>query len=97
MNINPGESALPCSDGVDDDTHWVEHATGTVRVKGDYPLNALPLPCTVTIEGVAYPCTEQPTFEFAAPGNYLIQVDAGPRYLKKEFSLDNPAQFPATT
>lgn len=53
--------------------------------KQDYTLDNLPLPCTITIEGVPYEITEQPTFEFDVAGEYLIEVDAGVKYLKKEF------------
>ncbi|WMC09498.1 hypothetical protein PU634_10260 [Oceanimonas pelagia] len=88
LNVMEGQSALPCPDGVTDAEYWVEHATGTIHSKGDYPLEQLPLPCTVTIEGVNYHCTEQPVFEFDAPGTYIIKVNAGPQFLKKEFEFD---------
>ncbi len=51
----------------------------------DYTLDALPIPCVATIEGVAYDITEQDSFEFEDPGIYVIEIDAGSRYLKKEF------------
>lgn len=63
-------------------------AEPTITPKGDYTLEALPLPCTVTIEGVEYQVTEQPTFQFNYPGTYKISVDAGVRYLRREFDFD---------
>ena len=54
----------------------------------DYALDALPLPCTVWIEGQEYRCHEQPEFVFDAPGTYEIRVDAGPQYLEKVFQYD---------
>ncbi len=56
----------------------------------DYLVGALPLPCTVTIEGVEYPCTAQPTFAFNYPGDYEIRVNAGFRYLEKTFVINQP-------
>lgn len=91
LNVPDGYGALPAPSAAHDGLLWVEHETGTIHAKGDYPLEALPLPCTITIEGVDYHCTEQPVFEFDAPGSYTIEVDAGPRYLKKEFTIENPA------
>lgn len=89
-NLAPDEGAEVCGPDVFDDTHWMGvDELVAIRPKEDYSLDALPLPCAVTIEGVEYPCTEQPTFEFDAPGRYLIRVDAGPRYLIKEFTLEN--------
>lgn len=64
---------------------------GVVYPAEDYSLAAVPLPCTITIEGVEYECHEQPVFEFDAPGTYVIKVDAGPRYLKKVFNYDYQA------
>lgn len=61
---------------------------GIIYLQGDYTLEALPLPCTVTIEGIDYPVTEQPTFEFNAEGVYTITVDAGYKYPVKEFEID---------
>jgi hypothetical protein len=85
---NPGWGWLVHDGSISDEVHYVDLYTLTVLEKQDFTLESLPLPCTVTIEGVEYPVTEQPTFEFSAPGIYLVQVDAGPAYLKKEFSLD---------
>jgi hypothetical protein len=71
-----------------DDTHYVNlDGEPKIMPKEDYTLEALPLPCTVTIEEVEYLCTEQPTFEFNYPGTYTVSVDAGPRYLVKEFQV----------
>lgn len=90
LNLKEGESAIPLPIGVVDiGGYYVAHELGTLVPKADYTLGTLPLPCTLTIEGVRYEnVTTQPTFEFDAPGAYIIQVDAGPQYLKKEFTLD---------
>lgn len=88
LNVLAGEGVLPCPIGVTDATHYVKDELGLVVPKEDYSLGCLPLPCTITIEGLTYNCTEQPTFEFDAPGIYTIRVDAGPMYLEKEFPLD---------
>ncbi|MBM7455166.1 hypothetical protein HNR62_001026 [Oceanisphaera litoralis] len=88
--LQEGELAAWVGDGVQDQTHWIDDEA-MVQPKGDYKLEALPLPCAISIEDVTYPCTEQPEFEFDAPGTYLIQVDAGPQYLRKEFTIENPA------
>lgn len=72
----------------DDETDWVDPSTQKVKSRFDYTLDALPLPCTVEIEEVEYELTEQPpAFEFDAPGEYTIRVDAGPEYLAKEFEV----------
>lgn len=89
VNLSNGEEAVRVSDLVTDATHWVDQ--GTLKERQDYTLTTLPLPCTITIEGVAYEVTEQPTFEFDLPGTYIIEVDAGPKYLKKEFEIDYQA------
>lgn len=64
---------------------------GAVKEKGDYSLSHLPVPCDVWIDGVRYHCTEQPEFEFDAPGEYVIYVNAGPRFLEKEFRYAHQA------
>lgn len=58
---------------------------GALAPRADYPLSHLPVPCDVWIDGVRYHCTEQPEFEFDVPGEYVIYVNAGPRFLEKEF------------
>lgn len=70
-----------------DETHYVDSA-GAIQQKGDYVIDALPLPCVVTIEGETYPCTEQPEFSFNYPGTYDIEVYAGVRYLQKTFQYE---------
>lgn len=65
----------------------LDAADPVLAPKADYTLDALPLPCTVTIEGVEYSVTEQPTFAFNYPGTYTISVDAGVRFLAKEFEI----------
>lgn len=87
-NVAEGQSVIAADFVVPTNTHYVVHETGTLHEKADYTLEALPLSCTVTIEGVTYEVTEQPVFEFDLPGTYTIQVDAGPRFLQKEFTID---------
>lgn len=70
-----------------DVTHYVT-PEGFLRERGNYSLEALPLPCVVTIDGTVYQCDTQPTFLFDVADTYLIEVDAGIKYLKKEFSYD---------
>lgn len=72
----------------DDSTDYVDVTTGYLLKRADYTLDALPLPCVVTIEGVEYPCSEQPVFEFDAPGRYTVRVNAGAQYLEKVFYVD---------
>lgn len=68
---------------------YVDIKTKKVLKKESYELSALPLPCNIEIEGVAYGSVNtQPAFEFDAPGTYTIEVDAGPKYLRKEFTID---------
>lgn len=72
----------------DDETDYVDLSTQKVKSRLDYTLDDLPLPCTIEIEEVEYVLTEQPSsFEFDAPGEYTISVDAGPEYLAKEFEV----------
>lgn len=59
-----------------------------VEIRKDYELEELPLPCTLTIEGIEYECTEQPVLEFNYPGTYEIHVNAGAQYLEKTFTYD---------
>lgn len=85
-----GIAVVPVPDWVTDDLYYIEEEEP--HKKGDISsLQELPLPCTVLIEGVTYYCTEQPDFEFDAPGTYHVFVDAGPHYLRKEFIIENPA------
>lgn len=70
---------------LDDLVLYVDINSKNILPKQDYTLENLPLPCTITIEGVSYEVTEQPTFEFDVAGEYIIEVDAGVEYLKKEF------------
>lgn len=56
------------------------HLDGTV-------LRDLPVPCTITVNGVAYECLEDSAeLAFIHPGTYTVQVQAWP-HLDKEFSL----------
>lgn len=62
---------------------------GVLHPCADYSLDALPLPCTVVIEDQQYPCTEQPTFSFDAPGTYRITVIPESNHYKvKAFSYE---------
>ncbi len=67
---------------------YVDLATLTVKPRQDYSLDTLPLPCTLTIEGVQYPCEQQPELSFEQPGSYQISVDAGPAWLDKTFTIE---------
>lgn len=73
----------------DDTADYVNlDAVPVIMAKSNYTLEALPLPCTVTIEGVEYEVTAQPEFTFNYPGTYKIKVNAGVRFLEKEFEID---------
>lgn len=92
LNISSGHSVVLGEWDIESEaTHYVVHETGTLHEKADYTLDAIPLPATITIEGVTYEVSEQPTFEFDVPGTYNIQVDAGPKFLQKEFVIDYQA------
>jgi len=71
-------------------TQYVDVKTRTLRPKRRFSLGQLPVPCTVIIEGQRYHCTTQPEFEFDVPGTYLIEVDAGPHYIREAFSYAYP-------
>lgn len=77
-----------------DDTYFVDPSTRTAYLMGDYTLDTLPLPCVVEIDGLRYECAEQPQIAFAEPGMYTVSVDAGPRYLKKDFEVEWNADSP---
>ena len=81
--LQEGEGFIETDTIVDDRLFYIN--SGSILPKQDYELDCLPLPCTITIEGVSYHITEQPTFEFDVEGEYIIEVDAGVEYLKKEF------------
>lgn len=89
LEVISGAGYIEVDTDVQNDTHYVITETDEIALKGDYQLSGLPVPCAITIEGAEYHCTEQPEFEFDAPGTYIITVDAGPRYLKKEFVIEN--------
>lgn len=70
------------------DISYIEN--GVISEKQDYTLDALPTPCVAVIEGVEYQITAQPTFEFepgAVAVDYVISIDAGVQYFKKEFTI----------
>ena len=83
--LSEDEYLIEYGEILDDSAYYVNTITQEVSSKQDYTLENLPLPCTITIEGVSYEVTEQPTFEFDVAGEYIIEVDAGVEYLKKEF------------
>lgn len=85
--VREGEHLIP-HDNVDFTEMYFDFDSFSCKDKQDFELNNLPLPCTVTIEGVSYEVTEQPTFQFDVPGVYQIHVDAGPQYYKKVFDYD---------
>lgn len=74
--------------GGDCDEIYVDLVTMKCVDKGDYTLEILPMPCTLTIDGVDYYCETQPTLHFDFADTYVIHVDAGLRYKKKEFNYD---------
>lgn len=73
-----------------DDQFYVDMASRSVRPKRDFSLSALPLPCTLTIEGQQYRCATQPELMFDIPGTYRIAVDAGPQFKQKVFDYAYP-------
>lgn len=88
LQIRPGQAWIEGS--LSSGNAYVDVANQVIKPQADYSLAKLPLPCTVRIEGVEYKCTTQPIFEFDVPGEYRIEVDAGPRFLKKEFTYAYP-------
>jgi hypothetical protein len=86
LQLGAGEAFVEVEADVNSNHFYV--LDGIVTPRQNYELDALPLPCTLYIEGVYYQVTEQPEFEFDAPGSYRIEVDAGAAYLKKEFDFD---------
>ncbi|MFY3080808.1 hypothetical protein ACOTF2_12180 [Achromobacter xylosoxidans] len=53
-------------------------------------LSALPVPCTIKIGDIAYPCNDTTAeLAFDQPGTYHVTVEAWP-YLNKEFTVENP-------
>lgn len=74
---------------ISEELEYIDPETRKVRLRKDYSFNALPLPCTLIIEGVEYPCNEQPEISFDAPGEFTVIVEAGGPYLRKEFRFEN--------
>jgi hypothetical protein len=87
IQVGKGELLLKHVSG-NSSTDYVDLDSLVIKPKKDYDIDALPLPCNISIEGEIYHCTEQPEFEFDAPGMYTIEVDAGPQYLRKTFHVD---------
>lgn len=55
-----------------------------------HTLSALPIPCTIKIGDIAYPCNDTTAeLAFDQPGTYHVTVEAWP-YLNKEFTVENP-------
>lgn len=86
-----GEAWMEVEGHIEHGEVYVDPETKVICPKLDYTLEALPIPCTLTIEGQDYHCEEQPEIEFDAPGTYRILVEAGTKYLRKEFTVENPA------
>ncbi|MFV1943501.1 hypothetical protein VPH49_22055 [Pseudomonas luteola] len=84
--LQKGESYIPGM--ADDATQYIDLESLRPLSRQDYPLEALPLPCTVTIQGVDYYCETQPTFTFDAPGTYEIWVRPAAQYLSKVFTYE---------
>lgn len=81
--------------GSDPETHYVAQGVLTPRPENPAALSAgtlsdLPVPCTIHIGSVDYPCDE-PVAELAfdQPGTYRVVIEAWP-YLNKEFEIENP-------
>lgn len=84
LKVLPNNFVVPSSD-----EHYI-NPEGQHRACEDYSLDALPLPCEIVIEGVEYSVTEQPEFEFDAPGEYRVLVKPRNGQFKvKEFSIEN--------
>lgn len=85
-----GESnVLATDDVIDNSTHYVDESTTphTIAPRQAYTLGALPLPCTLKIDGERYDITEQPDLSFEWPGVYVINVTPeSPAYLEMEFT-----------
>ena len=67
--------------------HYINNG-GEVTPCESFTIDSIPLPCVITIEGVKYEVTTEPTFEFDAPGTYEIHVDAGAKYIKETFIVN---------
>lgn len=87
LNVKDGCGVIFSVLPLDNNVFYIDHETGKEIERLDYEYGEMPLPCVITIDNKTYNITEQPTFEFDAPGTYTIKVDAGPRYLKKEFTI----------
>ncbi len=85
-----GESnVLATDDAIDNSIRYVDESTTphTIAPRQAYTLNALPVPCTLKIDGERYDITEQPDLSFEWPGAYVINVTpASPAYLDMEFT-----------
>jgi hypothetical protein len=73
-------------------TQYVELLSEEIKDKGDYTLDNLPLPCKITIDDQVYDCEVQPILTFPVAGSYVVSVDAGVKYFKKEFILEYTPQ-----
>lgn len=86
-SITTGEGYIEGS--YDDELYWVNTSTDLPELRADYTISTIPVPCTAYIEEIEYTITSSPTFEFDAPGDYEITIDAGPSYLRKVFIVSN--------
>jgi len=93
--INPdnqlfaGESWIVCDDDTDESAVWVDIYRVPIAIaqRQAYTLDALPLPCTLKIDGERYNITEQPELSFEWPGAYAINViPESPAFLEMEFT-----------
>jgi hypothetical protein len=87
LNAGAGENYIAGS--YDDELYWINTSTSLPELRTDYTIDTLPIPCTAYIEDIEYSITSSPTFEFDAPGDYEIEIDAGPSYLRKVFIVSN--------
>lgn len=80
----------------DEGSHYVSNGEVLPRPQnGAYldgmTLRGLPVPCTISINGVDYECTDTDAeLSFDQPGEYVVLVRAFPA-LDKEFTVENPA------
>ncbi len=91
-NVLDGESykvITSFNSDVSDETHYVdiESEWHGIAQRQAYTLDALPLPCTLKIDGERYDITEQPDLSFEWPGAYVINViPESPAFLEMEFT-----------
>jgi hypothetical protein len=70
--------------------HYI-NGSGEHTLCESYTVDTIPVPCEIYIEGVKYEIgvgEPTPAFEFDAPGSYTIYVNAGSKYTREEFNVD---------